>query len=65
MIALGAALGLDLVAEGIESAEQVQILVDLGARIGQGYHLCRPLEIDALERWVAGVTGRGELPLAA
>jgi diguanylate cyclase (GGDEF)-like protein len=36
-------LGLDAVAEGIESEEQAQQLVGLGYRLGQGFHLARPL----------------------
>jgi len=36
-------LGLILVAEGVETAEQVQRLLDLDCRLGQGFHLRRPL----------------------
>jgi EAL domain-containing protein (putative c-di-GMP-specific phosphodiesterase class I) len=32
-----------LVAEGIESQEQVDCLVSIGVSIGQGYHLGRPV----------------------
>jgi diguanylate cyclase (GGDEF)-like protein len=45
------ALGLDAVAEGIETQEQADRVVDLGYRLGQGFHLARPLppeEIDLL-----------------
>jgi diguanylate cyclase (GGDEF)-like protein len=44
-------LGLDAVAEGIENQEQADRMWDLGYRLGQGFHLVRPLppeEIDAL-----------------
>jgi diguanylate cyclase len=37
------ALGLDAVAEGIESQEQADRLAGLGYRLGQGFHLIRPL----------------------
>lgn len=31
-----------VIAEGIETTAERQTLVDLGVRLGQGYHLCRP-----------------------
>ncbi|MDF2741119.1 MAG: Signaling protein ykoW, partial [Actinomycetia bacterium] len=41
-LGLGAAFGLDVVAEGIETAEMVEELRVLGCRRGQGYFLRRP-----------------------
>jgi EAL domain-containing protein (putative c-di-GMP-specific phosphodiesterase class I) len=43
VIQLANALRLDTVAEGIESAEQVAVLRELGYTRGQGYHLARPM----------------------
>lgn len=40
---LAAGLGLHVVAEGVETAEQVAILGELGVRLLQGYLLGRPL----------------------
>jgi EAL domain-containing protein (putative c-di-GMP-specific phosphodiesterase class I) len=40
---LGHALHLQLVAEGIEQAEQVETLRALGCQYGQGFHFARPL----------------------
>ena len=41
--ALAETLGLDhVVAEGIETAEQREALIELGYRVGQGFHLARP-----------------------
>ncbi|WP_045747157.1 putative bifunctional diguanylate cyclase/phosphodiesterase [Actinoplanes rectilineatus] len=51
VIALAKAVGLDLVAEGVETAEQAERLAHLGYRHAQGYHFARPLpaaEIDTL-----------------
>ena len=45
--ALGSALGMELVAEGIETEEQAQATQSSGYRLGQGYHLGRP---DTAER---------------
>ena len=40
---LGAGLGMDVVAEGIETAEQLAFLAAAGCGFGQGYHFARPL----------------------
>jgi diguanylate cyclase (GGDEF)-like protein len=45
---LGHALHLQLVAEGIEQAEQVSTLQGLSCQYGQGYYFARPLTSDAL-----------------
>jgi diguanylate cyclase len=42
IITLGGALGLDVIVEGIETADQEHQLLLLGARLGQGYHLGVP-----------------------
>ena len=47
MLGLSVALELRAVAEGIENERQLSWLVDHGCLIGQGYHLARPLEVDA------------------
>ena len=41
--AFAKALGLGLIAEGIENAEQLARLRELGCELGQGYHFARPL----------------------
>ncbi|WP_418314766.1 putative bifunctional diguanylate cyclase/phosphodiesterase [Piscinibacter sakaiensis] len=43
VVSLGRSLNKHVVAEGIETEEQLQILTRLGATIGQGYLLARPL----------------------
>lgn len=42
VVSLGDALGLDVVAEGIETPAQLEALRELGCRRGQGYLLARP-----------------------
>jgi len=59
IVALGDALGLRTVAEGIECAEQADALRALGCRFGQGFLFARPLvpaEVEDLLR-NRGVTG--------
>jgi diguanylate cyclase (GGDEF)-like protein/PAS domain S-box-containing protein len=55
IVQLGAALGLVVVAEGIETAAQAQILRDLGCPYGQGFHFWRPLAPAAVEELLASV----------
>jgi len=43
ILALGASLSINVVAEGIETAEQADALLDLGCVYGQGHLLGRPL----------------------
>jgi EAL domain-containing protein (putative c-di-GMP-specific phosphodiesterase class I) len=42
VISMAARLGLPTVVEGIETQAQLDRLRELGARVGQGYHLGRP-----------------------
>jgi EAL domain-containing protein (putative c-di-GMP-specific phosphodiesterase class I) len=51
---LGAALGLGVVAEGIEDAHQLHVLRSFGCDYGQGYLLCPPLPYDELVDVLAG-----------
>ena len=43
VLALAASLGIETVAEGIEQEAQMQTLIDLGCKYGQGYLFSRPL----------------------
>lgn len=44
IVALADQLGMDVVAEGVETQDQFRIVRALGCAYGQGYHLARPLE---------------------
>ena len=46
IISLSKDLHLNVVAEGIETEEQLDILLNLGCDIGQGYYFAKPLKID-------------------
>ncbi|MCW2635035.1 MAG: Diguanylate cyclase protein [Blastococcus sp.] len=52
---LGQTLHLEVVAEGLETAEQVEALRALGCPLGQGYHFSRPLVAgDAVKMLLTG-----------
>ena len=50
IIELARVLGMDVVAEGIETCEQYSLLRDLGCRFGQGFLFSRPLPVEAITR---------------
>jgi len=45
-------LGLSVVAEGVESAEQLAILRKLGCDLVQGYHFSHPLPLEAANAFI-------------
>jgi diguanylate cyclase (GGDEF)-like protein len=51
-------LGLEVVAEGVESEEIWKNLINLGCHSAQGFYLSRPLSATALSRWVKGPHAR-------
>jgi EAL domain-containing protein (putative c-di-GMP-specific phosphodiesterase class I) len=48
VVAMATALGCDIVAEGVETAEQLDCLRDLGCHYAQGYLVGKPQRIDAV-----------------
>jgi len=67
-VELGARLGVRVVAEGVETAEQRAALLALGCTTAQGYHFCQPLPTDkivpALRQLAAAATAK-VVPLRA
>jgi diguanylate cyclase (GGDEF)-like protein/PAS domain S-box-containing protein len=53
MIAIGDALALDVIAEGVENRAQRDFLLRHGCRLAQGYLFARPGEADEVARWLA------------
>jgi len=56
IIALGTSLELDVIAEGVETREQRDILVQMGCHHLQGYFFARPGPIEALARLLPPAT---------
>ncbi len=63
LISLGAELGVEVIAEGVETEAQFQMLTDLGCRQVQGYLLARPMQ--ATQAQVALRKSWGNLPKTA
>jgi EAL domain-containing protein (putative c-di-GMP-specific phosphodiesterase class I) len=70
VVALGAALRIDVVAEGVETASQLGVLQALGCAFAQGFLLSRPVRLAGLvqlleqydgELW-PGIVGRVAAP---
>jgi len=54
IIALGKAMELEVVAEGVETDEQYAIVRRLGCDLVQGYFIARPMPADQLRTWRGG-----------
>jgi diguanylate cyclase (GGDEF)-like protein/PAS domain S-box-containing protein len=57
-VELGNALGVDVIAEGIEAPHQLTALRELGCSLGQGYLFARPLPLVDAERLLQAFPGR-------
>jgi EAL domain-containing protein (putative c-di-GMP-specific phosphodiesterase class I) len=51
IVDLAHGLGLTVTAEGVETREQLQLLLELGCDVAQGYLIAHPLEPDGLADW--------------
>ena len=54
VLAMARALGISVIAEGIDSAEQLTVLRALGCEYGQGFLLGRPMPAAQLASWLRG-----------
>ncbi|MFN8722477.1 MAG: EAL domain-containing protein [Rhodospirillales bacterium] len=52
VVALGHDLGMEIIAEGVETVDVPRILADMGCDVAQGYFFARPMTPDALRRYV-------------
>src|SRR3954468_5065750 len=61
VVELARRLQLETIAEGVETPEQAQVLVDLGCRLAQGFYFSRPLPAADFDKVLSG----GPRPMAA
>jgi EAL domain-containing protein (putative c-di-GMP-specific phosphodiesterase class I) len=52
IVSVGRNLGKQLVAEGVENAEQAALLRELGCDYGQGFYWARPVDADAVRAMI-------------
>ncbi len=51
IVQVGHALNVEVVAEGVETQEELDALTALGCTLMQGYHFARPAPLEAVIRW--------------
>jgi EAL domain-containing protein (putative c-di-GMP-specific phosphodiesterase class I) len=54
MIQMGKDLGMEVIAEGVETKAQMEALKELSVDGIQGYYFALPMEVDVLSSWLAG-----------
>jgi EAL domain-containing protein (putative c-di-GMP-specific phosphodiesterase class I) len=62
IVAMGRSLGLDIVAEGVETIQQLQVLSELGCTKVQGFLISHPVPADAMRSTVAALERLGNFP---
>jgi EAL domain-containing protein (putative c-di-GMP-specific phosphodiesterase class I) len=62
VVAIGAELGLDVVAEGIETVRERDRLTDLGVTRMQGFLFARPMPEDEFLRWLGQAPAQHPAP---
>jgi EAL domain-containing protein (putative c-di-GMP-specific phosphodiesterase class I) len=60
IIGMGKSLGQTVIAEGIETQDQLDVLRGLSCDEGQGYHFCRPLPAADFATYLAASRGGAE-----
>jgi EAL domain-containing protein (putative c-di-GMP-specific phosphodiesterase class I) len=61
IIVMAHELGMKVVAEGVETGQQRDLLVAAGCDYGQGYFIARPMPAHELEAFVAGLPSARQL----
>ena len=55
IVALGRSLDMEVTAEGVEDRQQAEVLSRLGCTQFQGYLVAAPMDIEALQRFMANI----------
>ncbi|MEM8741493.1 MAG: EAL domain-containing protein [Pseudomonadota bacterium] len=58
---MGNSLGLQIMAEGVETPEELAVVRELGCDSAQGFLIARPMPLDELERWLADRAAQDEV----
>jgi EAL domain-containing protein (putative c-di-GMP-specific phosphodiesterase class I) len=58
LVTFGKEVGAEVIAEGVESAAELGVLIDLGIAYGQGFYLARPGSLEDLQRFLRGDSSR-------
>ncbi len=53
IVAIARSFGMDVIAEGVETQEQLEQLQELGCHNIQGYYFSRPLPVEGVTEWLA------------
>jgi diguanylate cyclase (GGDEF)-like protein/PAS domain S-box-containing protein len=62
VVMLAQVLGMDVVAEGVETKEELKILRDLKCEYGQGYYFSRPSNVTDAEKIIVETNERLQMP---
>jgi len=65
VVSLGAELDMEVIAEGVETEEQLEMLTDLGCPRAQGYLLGRPMTAELVQVALGKTWGNRAMPLHA
>ena len=52
MINLGKDFGINVLAEGIETTEVMEHLIEMGCQYGQGFHIAKPMPVAKMLEWI-------------
>jgi EAL domain-containing protein (putative c-di-GMP-specific phosphodiesterase class I) len=62
VIGLARAMGMKVVAEGVETREQLSRLSQMGCEFAQGYHLAPPMPVEAVSAYLKSRTDADNTP---
>jgi EAL domain-containing protein (putative c-di-GMP-specific phosphodiesterase class I) len=62
IVALGDSMGLDIVAEGVEAVDQLNLLRDLGCAKAQGFLISHPVPAEAMRSTIAALESLAAWP---
>lgn len=60
LVAMAQALGIGVIAEGVETEGQAQLLHELGCGLLQGYLIAHPMPVDDATSWLAAASGESD-----